>query len=181
MTETEVKIRIDDPKSFRVKALGLGAVLARERHLEEDTFFDFDPPRLREKGLTLRVRAAGRQATLTFKGEKRKSRSFKVRQEFETQVRDPRALRKILKSLGLREGFSYRKRRTVLRKSRLTITIDETPAGDYVELEGERHEIVRFARALGFKRADFITRGYVELIEEMRRTAAPDAPPAGRP
>jgi adenylate cyclase class 2 len=181
MIEVEVKIRIDDPKSFRAKALGLGAVIARERHLEEDAFFDFDPPRLRGKRQMLRVRAAGRHATLTFKGEPQKSRSFKVRPEFETQVRDPKELRRILKALGLREGFSYRKHRTVLRKSRLTITIDETPAGNYVELEGERHEITKFARALGFTRADFITLSYVEMIEEMRRAAGPGAAAGGRP
>jgi len=165
MTEIEVKIRIDDPKAVREKVLGLGAVVARERHLEEDALFDFEPPALRPKRQALRLRRAGRRATLTFKGEPQKSRSFKVREEFETQVRDPRGLLKILKALGLRETFAYRKHRTVLRKSRLTIAIDETPVGSFIELEGERHEITRFARALGFKRADFITLSYVEMIE----------------
>jgi len=167
MTEIEVKIRIDDPKAIREKILGLGAVISRERHLEENTLFDLGPPGLRAKGQALRVREAGRRATLTFKGQRQKSRSFKVREEFETQVRDPKALRKILKALGLRETFSYRKHRTVLRKNRLTITIDETPAGNFIELEGERHEITRFARALGRTRADFITSSYAELIRKM--------------
>ena len=45
----------------------------------------------------------------------------------------------------------------MLRKSRLTICIDETAVGNFIELEGERHEIVRFAKALGYGRADFIT------------------------
>jgi adenylate cyclase class 2 len=164
VTEIEVKIRIDDPKAVREKVLGLGAVVARDRHLEQDTLFDFDPPLLRRKGRALRLRTVGKRATLTFKGETRKSRSFKVREEFESQVRDPRQLRKILKALGLRETFSYRKHRTVLRKSRLTICVDETPVGTYLELEGERHEIVRFARSLGYTRADFITLSYVEMI-----------------
>lgn len=166
MTEIEVKIRIDDPKAFRDKVLGLGAVVHRDRHLEENTLYDLAPPGLGAKGQTLRVREAGRRATLTFKGQRRKSRSFKVREELETQVRDPKALRKILKALGLRETFSYRKHRTVLRKNRLTIAIDETPVGDFVELEGERHEITRFARALGFTRADFITSSYAEMIRK---------------
>jgi adenylate cyclase, class 2 len=167
MTEVEVKIRIDDLKAVREKILGLGAVVSRERHLEENVLYDLDPPALRTKGQALRVREAGRRATLTFKGPRQKSRSFKVREELETQVRDPKALRKILKALGLRETFSYRKHRTVLRKNRLTITIDETPAGNFVELEGERHEITKFARALGWTRADFITDSYVDLIKKM--------------
>ncbi len=166
MTEIEVKIRIDDPKAIREKILGLAAVISRARHLEENTLFDLGPPGLHAKGQALRVREAGRRATLTFKGQRQKSRSFKVREEFETQVRDPKALRKILKALGLRETFSYRKHRTVLRKNRLTITIDETPAGNFIELEGERHEITKFARALGFTRADFITDSYAEMIKK---------------
>jgi predicted adenylyl cyclase CyaB len=164
VTEIEVKIRIDDPKPVREKVLGLGAVVARDRHLEENTLYDFDPPLLARGRRALRLRTAGQRATLTFKGEPRKSRSFKVREEFETQVRDPKQLKKIFQALGLRATLSYRKHRTVLRKSRLTICIDETSVGNYLELEGERHEIVRFARSLGYRRADFITLSYVEMI-----------------
>ena len=43
MTEIEVKIRIDDPKTFREKILGLGAVVSRDRHLERNSLFDFAP------------------------------------------------------------------------------------------------------------------------------------------
>jgi len=172
MTEIEVKIRVDDIKAVREKILGLGAVVARERHLEENVLFDFDPPALRPARRALRLRIAGRRATLTFKGQPQKSRSFKVREEFETQVRDPKETRRILKALGLKEGFAYRKHRTVLRKSRLTICLDETAAGDFLELEGERHEITRFARALGFGRADFITRSYVEMLGERAGSGA---------
>lgn len=178
MTEIEVKIRIGDPKAAREKILGLGAVVARDRHLEQNTLYDFDPPALHERGRTLRLRAAGKRATLTFKGERRKSRSFKVREEFETQVRNPAETRRILKALGLRETFCYRKHRTVLRKSRLTITIDETPVGNFIELEGERHEITRFARALGYKRADFITLSYRDMITA---EGEPGSPGGGRP
>lgn len=174
MTEIEVKIRIDDPKAWREKVLARGAVLARDRHLETNVLFDFASGALAQSGRALRLRTAGRRATLTFKGEKRASRSFKVREEFETQVRDPKEARRILKALGLREVFAYRKRRTVLRKARLTVCLDETAAGNFLELEGERHEITRFARALGFRRADFITRGYVDLL----KGRAEEDPPA---
>lgn len=174
MTEIEVKIRIDDPKAVREKMLALGAVVARERHLESNSLFDFDPAILRPGHRTLRLRTAGQRATLTFKGEPQKSRSFKVREEFETQVRNPKEMRTILKALGLKETFAYRKHRTVLRKSRLTITIDETPVGNFVELEGERHEITRFARKLGFTRKDFITRSYAAMIRDRDETHRAD-------
>jgi len=174
MTEIEVKIRIEDPKAARDKVLALGATVARDRHLEENALFDFDPPRLHPARRALRLRRAGRRATLTFKAEPRKSRSFKVREEFETQVHDPKQARRILEALGLRETFRYRKHRTVLRKARLTICIDETPVGCFLELEGERHEIVRFARALGYKRADFITHSYVKMLAARDRAAGTD-------
>lgn len=169
MTEIEVKIRIEDPQAVREKIVALGAVVLRDRHVEKNILFDFESGALHAGRRALRLRTAGKRGTLTFKGEPKRSRSFKVREEYETQVRDPRELRKILKSLGLREAFAYSKRRTVLRKSRLTICIDETTVGNFLELEGERHEIVRFARALGFKRADFITSGYVEMIKGQQK------------
>lgn len=164
MIEIEVKIRIQDLKAVRERILGLGAVIARDRHLETNTLYDFAAGDLRAGRRALRLRATGKRATLTFKGEPRKSRSFKVREEFETQVRDPKELRRILKALGLRETFAYTKRRTVFRKSRLTVCIDETSVGNFLELEGERHEITRFARSLGFGRTDFITSSYIEMI-----------------
>jgi adenylate cyclase class 2 len=164
MTEIEVKIRIGDAKATREKILALGAVVARERHLEKNALFDFASGALGDGGRTLRLRTAGKRATLTFKGERRKSRSFKVREELETQVRDPGQARKILRALGLRETFAYEKRRTVFRKARLTVALDETAAGNFIELEGERHEIVRFAKALGYGRADFVTASYPDLL-----------------
>lgn len=173
MIETEVKIRIQDPEVLREKLRALGAVVSRDRHLETNILFDFATGDLRAGRRALRLRKTGKRATLTFKGEPRKSRSFKVREEFETQVRDPRELRRILKALGLRETFSYEKRRTVLRKSRLTICIDETSVGNFLELEGETHEITRFARSLGFGRADFIKSDYVELMTQAGEKGRP--------
>ena len=122
MTEIEVKIRIEDVKAVREKLLGLGAVVARERHLEENVLFDFDPPSLHPARRALRLRMAGRRATLTFKGEPRKSRSFKVREEFETQVE---AQGKGL-SAGQRQRIAIA--RAVIRDTPILI-LDEPTAG----------------------------------------------------
>jgi adenylate cyclase class 2 len=173
MTEIEVKIRIADPAALREKLLALKAVITRERHAETNVLYDLATAELRSRRQALRLRTAGKRATLTFKGEPQKSRSFKVREEFETQVRNPKELRKILKALGLKETFAYAKHRTVLRKGRLTIAIDETSIGNFIELEGERHEITRLARALGYGRADFIKSDYVELILQAGEKSAP--------
>jgi predicted adenylyl cyclase CyaB len=168
MTETEVKIRIQDPKAIRDKLLALGAVIIGDRALEENTLYDFPQETLKASRRALRVRKSGKRTTLTFKGSPKKSRSFKVREEFETRVSDAGQLRKVLRALGLQPTYSYRKHRTLLRRAHLLICLDETPAGFFIELEGKRHEITRFARTLGFTRADFIQADYVELIERER-------------
>jgi adenylate cyclase class 2 len=165
MVEIEVKIRIQDPKPVREKLLALGAAVTRDRVLEENTLYDFPAGTLKSGRRALRLRRSGKRATLTFKGSPQRSRSFKVREEFETGVSDAGQVRKILRALGLQPTFSYQKHRTLFRKGRLVICLDETPVGAFLELEGERHEITRFARALGFGRADFIQADYIELIE----------------
>jgi len=162
--ETEVKIRAADPKGLKARLLGLGAVVTRDRYLETNVLYDDRAGSLTAKREALRLRVIGKRAWLTFKGAPRKSRSFKVRPEFESEVRDPASFRKILKVLGLRPVFRYRKHRTLLRKGRLAICLDETSVGDYLELEGKRSDIVRFARSLGHTRADFITLDYVAMI-----------------
>lgn len=166
MVETEIKIRIQDPKTARLRLLDLGAAVVQERTLEVNTLYDFPAAALREGHKALRLRVARKRATLTFKGQPQKSRSFKVREEFETGVRNAGQLRKILKALDLHPSYSYRKHRTVLRKGRLVVCLDETSVGDFLELEGKRHEIVRFAKSLGFTRADFIRKDYIELMAE---------------
>ncbi len=166
MVEIEVKIRIDDPRAVREKILSLGATVHRTRHLEENTLYDRPGGELKKRSQTLRIRVSGKKGLLTLKGTSRKSRSFKVREEFETEVKKPKEMARILKALGFEPAFSYRKHRTLFKKRRLTICLDETHAGTFIELEGERHEIVKFARALGFTRRDFLTSSYVDILGE---------------
>jgi hypothetical protein len=56
--------------------------------------------------------------------------------------------------------------------TQLKLTLDETPIGVFVELEGERREIDRAARMLGFARSDYINKSYGELLLEQRGLAA---------
>jgi adenylate cyclase class 2 len=114
----------------------------------------------------LRVRKIHKKTFLTFKGPQQKSRKFKIREEFETEIKNEKHLRKILKSLGLQPVFQYQKFRTVYRKKKLTICLDETQIGDFLELEGQQSEIVRFAHSMNFSKDDFIKQDYVQLIQK---------------
>ena len=173
MLEIEVKIRIEDPDTIRVKLKKVGAALHRDRHLEENVLYDLPDKSLFRRQSALRLRTSGKRSYLTFKGPTQKSRKFKVREEFETELKDPKQLSKILRSLGYREVFRYRKHRTVFRTKKLSICLDETEAGNFMELEGDRSDIVRFARALGFSKEDFIKTDYISMLNGLEQ-AEPD-------
>jgi adenylate cyclase, class 2 len=166
MVEIEVKLPVADLKAFRESLLRAGARQEKERTAEENTLYDFRSGELREKGRALRLREAGRKAFLTFKGTPQKSRRFKVRDEFETEIRNGKQLRRILRSLGLIPTFRYSKQRTVFRRGPVKVCLDETAVGNFAELEGERSDIVRLAKTLGFSPAQMIKRDYVEMIRE---------------
>ncbi len=166
MTEIEVKVRVDDLAAVKEKLLAMGAVVFKERHLEENTLYDFRDRRLAGRREALRIRRVGRKAFLTFKGTPQKSRKFKIRTEYETEVHDGRSLVRILQSLGMIEVFRYEKHRTVLRKGTLLVCLDETRLGGFVEFEGEREKIARTARALGMSKKDWITKSYPALYRE---------------
>lgn len=165
MIEIEVKIKLSDPVLLRERLQRMGAELIHPRHFENNVLYDYRDRSLFHKNQALRLRTVNRKAKLTFKGPLRKSRKFKIREEFETSVQDEKAVRNILKSLGLIPVFTYEKYRTVYRKKKLKICLDETKAGDFIELEGERNEIVRLAEALGFQKSDFIKQDYIQLLK----------------
>jgi len=167
MVETEVKIRIDDIKTPKEKILSLGAKLEKERFFEENTLYDFPSQLLYKKRHALRLRKMNKKTFITFKGAPQKSRKFKIREEYETEVKNEKQIKKILKSLGFVPVFNYKKHRTVYRKKRLKICLDETFIGNFIELEGERNEIVRFAEAMGASKKDFITQDYIQLMKKV--------------
>ncbi|MFB0565815.1 MAG: class IV adenylate cyclase [Candidatus Aminicenantaceae bacterium] len=168
MLEIEVKIRVKDLNPYREKLLNLGAILVSERFYEENILYDFPSQTLYKKRQALRVRKIGKKAFLTFKGAPQKSRKFKIRKEYETEIKNQKQVRKILKYMGLVPVFDYQKYRTVFKKGNLKICLDETPVGNFIEMEGERNEIVRFAQALDFSKDEYIKLDYIELIKKER-------------
>jgi len=164
--EIEVKIKVGDPLKVREKILELGATLDRERHFEKNTLFDFSSASLFAKKQALRLRTAGKKHYLTFKGTPRKSRKFKIREEYETELKNGRDGEKILRNLGLQPTLSYSKHRTTFRFRKLKLCLDETAAGAFLELEGKQSDIVRFAGSLGYSKLEFIKEDYIQLLSK---------------
>jgi adenylate cyclase class 2 len=92
----------------------------------------------------------------------------KVKEEFEIEASDCAALRQILEGLGYRVSWRYEKFRTYFERTDAAgeIVLDETPIGDFLELEGEPSWIDRTAVELGFSRGDYLTATYGALFEE---------------
>jgi len=120
-------------------------------------------------------------ALLTFKGPVRREergktgggRRYKIREEREVRVADGEVLAGVLEAVGLRPSFRYEKYRSTYRLPRLsgvTIELDETPIGDFLEAEGSRAAIDHAAALLGYRPADYIAKSYGQLfLEEVRR------------
>jgi len=169
--ETEIKLKPDAPLTrVAARLRSLGATLHRSRHFEDNYILDDPRGRLRRAGSLLRVRLTPSGATLTFKGPRRIVQGTKTRDELEAEVSDGALLLKILKRIGMRCSFRYQKYRTIYRHASILIALDETPIGDYIEIEGSPGGIARFAKRIGFGRDDFITATYHELFVSCRKT-----------
>jgi adenylate cyclase, class 2 len=197
-TEIEVKLRIGDRRGFLRQLTRLKAKLTRARVHEMNTLYDTSDGQLARHGQMLRLRVEGAErgepragqrrkvakdkprstnsAVLTFKGpvngaEARKSKRYKIREEHELRVSNPEEMPKIFEALGLRPWFRYEKFRSTFSlpgMTRLKLTLDETPIGLFVELEGEPGEIDRAAGMLGFAHSDYINKSYGALFMEER-------------
>jgi adenylate cyclase class 2 len=176
--EIEIKLRVADVPAILSRLRRLGAK-PRGRVLEQNTLYDTPDCDFRSRGRMLRLRietptgAPGRRrAILTLKapapvptGRARppvKSR-FKEKAERERRVRNSFHWPNTLRALGLRPGFRYEKYRSEFRLVGLQVSLDETPAGNFLELEGAPRAIDRAAWALGFTRRDYLCGTYWDV------------------
>lgn len=174
--EVEIKLRLDDLEAARRLLRRAGFRVRRRRVFESNLVFDTPELALRRAGKLLRLRVAGGRKLLTYKGPAQPGR-HKRREEIELDVSDPQALALIFERLGLRAVFRYEKYRTELARPGEPglITLDETPIGNFLELEGPPEWIDSTARELGFTAADYITASYGRLFADYaaRQAGAP--------
>ncbi len=165
--EIEVKLRLEDFDSIRRRLRRAGFRVTRRRTFESNLVFDTPELALRRAGQLLRLREAGRQRTLTYKGPSEPGR-HKRREEIDVAVQDGPALRSLLERLGYQVVFRYEKYRTEYHRpgEEGVVTIDETPIGNFLEIEGTPEWIDRTAGELGFGPRDYITASYGRLFLE---------------
>ena len=163
-TETEIKLRIENPQGIEERLDALGFKVTRPRIFESNTIFDDAVGGLRARGCLLRLREVGDRALVTFKGQAERAK-HKSREELETTVGDAGTGALIFERLGLQPMFRYEKYRTEYERpsEHGIVTLDETPIGWFVELEGAPDWIDRTAVELGFSEKNYLTESYGSL------------------
>ena len=164
--ENEIKLAIPDARAGRALLRRAGFRISKRRVLETNVVFDLPEGLLRRTGRLLRLRTAGKIATLTYKGPGDSSR-HKSREEIETLVADAEAMAAIASKVGFEPVFRYQKYRTeYTRADGGVATLDETPIGIFCELEGPPDWVDRVTVELGFQLSDQNTRSYGRLYQE---------------
>ncbi len=171
--EVEIKFRIANRQALTRALKRAGFVPVTPSTREMNTLYDLPGQKLRKSGELLRLRQYGPEWVLTHKA-KGKAGRHKSRVERETKVADGRQMHAILTALGFSPSFRYEKRRAEWADGTGDVVLDETPIGDFGEIEGPARWIDRTARALAIGPHDYITRTYADLFFEWkRRTGSP--------
>jgi adenylate cyclase class 2 len=175
-SEIEIKFRVSDLNALvaRLRELGLEEITPRTHEL--NTLFDLPGRPLRNHGELLRLRKYGELWVLTHKAKsKEDSGPHKSRAEIETRVEDGEKMEAILRALHFEPCFRYEKFRAEWKGAQGHIVIDETPIGNFAEIEGPAEWIDCLASKLGVERKDYITETYAGLFFAWKHQIGSDA------
>jgi len=168
--EVEVKFRTENVADLtsRLETAGFRQITPRTH--EMNTLYDLPGHPLRRRGALLRIRQYGREWTVTYKDKgSSQSSKHKSRREIETKVANGQALAEMLQSCGFEPSFAYEKFRSEWSDDRGHVVVDETPIGNFAEIEGPPEWIDSVAAKLGVSVGDYITASYAELFELWKR------------
>lgn len=137
---------------------------------EMNALYDLPKRPLQKRGELLRLRKYGAEWVLTHKAKGTAGR-HKTRIETETGVADGRKMDAILRALGYEPTFRYEKFRTEWSDGKGHVVVDETPIGNFGEIEGGPRWIDRVARRIGISTKDYITETYAGLFFKWKQQA----------
>ncbi|MFZ0744558.1 MAG: class IV adenylate cyclase [Terracidiphilus sp.] len=170
--ETEIKFRVDDLAALDARLREAGFRLETPRQFESNVLYDWPDRRMRKRTEILRIRHYAGRWTVTHKripdsgvGEDR----HKHRVETETEVSDGEVLAQVFIALGLAASFRYEKWRSEWSDSEGHCVVDETPIGDFAELEGTADWIDRAAGRLGVSASEYMTLSYGRLFDQWQQ------------
>ncbi len=180
--ETEIKFAVSDLAGLAERLQAAGFHVQTPRAFESNTLYDTPDRQLRGRTEILRIRNYAGRTVLTHKRvpetgpgagqsdgqQAATSDRHKHRIETETEVADGEALAAVFRSLGLLPAFRYEKWRTEWTDGEGHCVVDETPIGNYAELEGKAEWIDCIAAQLGVVTAQYSTLSYGRLFDEWK-------------
>jgi adenylate cyclase class 2 len=170
--ETEIKFRVKDIADMHQHLLSAGFRVQTPRAFESNILYDTPDRQMRARTEILRIRNYAGRWTLTHKRIPDSGPSedlHKHRIETETEVADGPALAEVFHSIGLVPAFRYEKWRTEYVIGEGHCVLDETPIGNFAELEGPAEWIESISPQLGIDRSQYITLSYGRLFDLWRQ------------
>jgi len=146
--ETEIKFRVADVAELETRLKEAGFRLETPRAFESNVLYDTPDRQMRARTEILRIRSYAGRYTVTHKR---------------------------LPDSGL--GEDTQKWRSEWSDGQGHCVVDETPIGNFAELEGTAEWIDRAAERIGVSRSDYLTLSYGRLFEQWcvaRQCAAND-------
>jgi len=163
--EIEIKFRVTDARALARSLRGAGFRVITPRTHEVNTLYDLPGGVLRARKELLRIRKYGSEWTITFKsGTMRGRHSSRV--ELETVVGNGKMMDALLRGLGYGPTFRYEKFRAEWTDGKGKVVVDQTPIGNFCEIEGASRWIDATAKKLGVTPAAYITKNYATLFLE---------------
>jgi predicted adenylyl cyclase CyaB len=165
--EIEIRFVVKNLEDATRRLIECEYTLVRPQGREMVEFYDNAiGANLHGKGRYLRLTThSDAYAALTYKGENLGGEQAKIREEIETEIDDPNAMRKILVASGLRRVGYYSLSRSLWKKNHVAVTLDRTPTRCFLEIEAKGlRPIGTAARELGLSQNPVEKRSYYDFL-----------------
>ncbi|MEE9474983.1 MAG: class IV adenylate cyclase [Candidatus Hydrothermarchaeaceae archaeon] len=170
MLEIEAKATIENKEEMEQRILDAGGKYIRTE-TQRDIYFAHPSQDFVKTDEALRIRTAGKEHTLTYKGPKLDELT-KTREEVETKLEDAASMAEILKRLGFTEVAPVIKTRSHYMLGDYLVAIDEVDGlGHFIEVEKHAdsyrpEELVELLKSLGIEESKMERKSYLELLLE---------------
>ena len=166
--ENEVKFYVRDLARVEEHLGSLGAEPLQPRTHEHNLRFDTPERHLTQSFQVLRLRQ-DQHAYLTYKGPSDPLSEVSSRREIEIGVDDFTNAQRFLEALGFEVAITYEKYRTSYLYKTVELALDETPMGNFVEIEGETAALIqKTAKELKFNWHARIKSSYLALFHQIK-------------
>jgi adenylate cyclase, class 2 len=165
--EVEVKFFLENDSPVKEAVLRTGGV-SLGRFFELNIRYDDKNESIKRQKSLLRLRK-DQKSRLTFKAPPDiEDARFKILRELEIEVNDFETTQHILNALGFFEVQRYEKYRETFIIGETQLLMDAMPYGDFLEIEGEKGDIMDLAGKIGMKWEDRILANYLEIFERIK-------------